>query len=369
MTTRRAFVAGTAVALFALGAGRRAAALPLLAPSIRITFDAQAVALLLDLVAAKDASDGAVRRLLDLPAYRNIARVGTAEGSTTPERLAASAKAVISGTATERDQPRGAADRLLVTDPDGYRVLLKDVEATKAAREARVVARLSAFLPPKVRAETIAQTVYLHLGGTWDALNVAGDIYLNLAYWHDYNKSSLDGLNLVVAHEMTHTLQNRAYGNPEAQDTGAGAWLTALSKIQREGTARLVETDTDTDGYAPYTYGFFYRAVDNESARDFAHLVALLEPLRAACLPTFDKERFASLYGAGMDNGGPFYTIGYGAAKAIDERAGRKILLETMEGGPKVFWTQYADLCRKFADLPRLPGGVEAAVRGMGERL
>lgn len=339
-------------------------------PFVRLAFNTDGIHRLLDLKKAKDVSDSAINALLDLPAYKNVLRVGENEGSVTRESLAANARAVIQGTATVQNQPREDAARLVIANEEVCRDLLKRLDDSAASRSARIAERLSAFTPEKVKkGEPITQTVYLHLGGTWDALNVGGDIFLNFHYWLEYNRPSLDGLNLVVAHETMHTVQNRAYGNPEAQETGIGAFFTALSKIQREGTARLVETETDPDAYGQYTYGFFYRAVDNETLRDFARLPRLLELLQATCFPTFDKDRFVEFYSRGMNNGGAFYALGHGVAKAIDERAGRAALLATIEGGPKVFWSRYIELCRSVPSLPRLPDSVEARIKELPDRL
>ncbi|MBC8136385.1 MAG: hypothetical protein H8F28_10910 [Fibrella sp.] len=339
-------------------------------PSVRLTFNMDGVRRLLDLRRTKDVSETAINALLDLPAYKNVLRVGEAEGSVTRERLAANARAVIQGTATPRNQPREDAARLVIPSEEICRDLLKQLDDSAQTRTARIAEHLSSFTPDKVKkGDPITQTVYLHLGGTWDALNTNGDIFLNFHYWLEYNSPSLDGLNLVVAHETMHTVQNRAYGNPEAQETSVGAFFTALSKIQREGTARLIETDIDLASYGQYTYGFFYRAVDNESLRDFARLPRLLEPLHAACFPAFDKERFVALYATGMNNGGPFYALGHGVAKAIDERAGRPALLATIEGGPKVFWSRYIELCRSVLSLPRLPASVETRIKELPDRL
>lgn len=337
---------------------------------VRLSFNTDAIRRLLDLRKTKDVSDTAINTLLDLPAYKNVLRVGEAEGSVTRERLAANARAVIEGTATPRTQPREDAARLVLPPEEVVRDLLKRLDGSAPTRAARIASRVGSFTPEKVKkGEPITQTVYLHLGGTWDALNVNGDIFLNFHYWLEYNRPSLDGLNLVVAHETMHTVQNRAYGNPEAQENGEGAFFTALSKIQREGTARLVETETDPEAYGQYTYGFFYRAVAEEALRDFARLPRLLEPLHAACFPTFDKERFVELYSEGMSNGGPFYALGHGVAKAIDDRAGRPALLATIAGGPKLFWSRYVELCRSVPSLPRLPEPVEARIKELPDRL
>lgn len=339
-------------------------------PLVRLTFNTDAIHRLLDLKKAKDVSETAINALMDLPAYKNLLRVGEAEGSMTRASLAANARAVIQGTATPRSQPREDAARLVIANEEICRDLLKQLDDSAKTRSERIAERLAGFSPDKVKkGEPITATVYLHLGGTWDALNANGDIFLNFHYWLEYNKPSLDGLNLVVAHETMHTVQTKAYGNPEAQESNVGAFFTALSKIQREGTARLVETETDSESYEPYTYGFYYRAVDSETLRDFARLPRLLEPLHAACFPTFDKERFIELYAQGMSNGGPFYALGHGVAKAIDERAGRAALLATIEGGPKVFWSRYIELCRSLPSLPRLPDSVEARIKELPDRL
>lgn len=339
------------------------------ADNIRVRFDASAVKTLLDLIAAKDSTDASLDRWLDLPANRTILQVGEREGNLTREQLKANARAVIEGTATPRQQQRGDIGRVLVSSPEGYRKMLSGVEATGEGRARRVAERLRAFLPREVEKETFTPTVYLHFGGNWDALNVGGDIFLNVHFWHDYNKPGWDGLNMIVAHEAMHTIQNRAYGNPEAQEDGDGAFLSALSKIQREGTARYVEVETDPEPYEEYSYGFFYRAVDAERLRAFPADVALLGPLTDACYPVFNKARFAEVFSEGMNAGGPFYDVGHGMAKAIDEKMGRKALLETIRRGPKDFFSKYVRLTERHKELPRLPVNVAARVKTMKERL
>jgi hypothetical protein len=194
------------------------------------------------------------------------------------------------------------------------------------------------------------------------------DVYINIHYWHDYNRPAWDGLNMIVAHETMHTIQNRAFGNPEYQDTGEKSFFTALSKIQREGIARYVEVETDPEAYQPYTYGFFYRAVDQENLRAFERDLSLLTPLTAAPYPEFNKAQFAEVYGTAMDSGGPFYDVGHGIAKTIDERSGRKTLLKTIAEGPKAFFSEYARLSEKDRSLPRLPETFRDRLKEMKEK-
>ena len=351
-----------------LGASAALAAFPAVpvwaqasAPFIRLTFNDDAVSRLLDLQVARDDSDAAIDALLALPAYQNVIRVGENEGSLVRQQLAQNAKAVIRGTATEQSQPHEDAARLFVANPNVVRALLGELAETKVARASRIAAHLSGFTPDAVqKGKPIEQTVYLHLGGTWDALNVKGDIFLNLHYWTQYHRPSLAGLNMIAAHETMHTVQNRAFGNPEIQDTGAGAFFTALSKIQREGTARYVEVDTDPTPYPEYSYGFYYRAIDIEAVRDFPTLPKLLQPLYDSCFPRYDKARFVEMYRAGINNGGDFYALGHGVAKAIDERAGRPALLQTVTGGPRAFWSRYTDVQKRARELPALPEAVTA---------
>jgi hypothetical protein len=365
-----ALVLHLVVLLLLLPAPQRAArAEPPPSPPIVVRFDDSAVRGLLDLIAAKDTTDASLERWLDLPANQNLLRVGAREGSLTRAQLKESALAVIEGRATPANQPPHDPARLLVTRPEVYRRMLDDLRNSADARTRVIGARVGAFCPEDVAKETVTATVYLHLGGTWDALNVQGDIYLNMHYWHDYHRPGWDGLNMIVAHEAMHTVQNRAYGNPEDQASGEGAFLSALSKIQREGTARLVEVETDPGPYEEFSYGFYYRAVDYERIRDFPATVSLLGPLTASAFPTFNRPRFAQVYATGMDSGGPFYTLGHGIARAIDEKMGRKALVETVTRGPKDFFLKYVQLCERDPSLPRLPEATVERLRAMKERL
>lgn len=336
------------------------------APKIQITIDDTAVRQLVALIETKDASDASVDRWLELPANRFVLTVGAREGNLTREKLKANVVAAINGTATRESQPPDDIGAVRLAPVGDYKRMLDELKATVAERIARIAARVGAFSPAGTN---VTETVYLHVGGDWDALNEKGSVYVNVRFWHDNFRPSWDGFNMIVAHETLHTVQNASYGNPEAQDTGAGAWLTALSKIQREGTARYLETETDPTPYAPYTYGFFYRAVDAERLRAFPADAALLQPLAAACFPVFDKPRFFTAYTSGINAGGPFYDLGHGVAKAIDEKLGRAALIETVTRGPKDFWMKYVTLAEKDAALPKLPPSAVTQIRAMQAKL
>lgn len=335
-------------------------------PTIRITIDDTAVRELIALAEVRESSDARIDRWLDLPANKNLIRVGAAEGSLTRERLRSNAVAVIQGSATEASQPRGEPGRVLLQDRASYTRMLDALRASGPARIPLIAAHVARFSPPKT---DVATTVYLHLGGDWDAINYQGAIYLNLHFWHDYFKPGWDGLNLVIAHETMHSVQNAAYGNPEEQNDPDGTWLTALSKLQREGTARYVEVETDPGPYEPYTYGFHYRAVASEALRGFGADLPRLQRLYDACYPRFDKAAFVRAYQEGMSGGGPYYAIGHGIARAIDDKLGRAALIESVERGPKDFFTKYLTLCARDPALPKLPADVAAQITRMPERL
>jgi hypothetical protein len=209
------------------------------APFVRLTFNTDGVRRLLDLKKTKDVSETAINALLDLPAYKNVLRVGENEGSVTRERLAANARAVIQGTATPRNQPREDAARLVIANEEACRDLLEQLDDSAASRSARIAERLSAFTPEKVKRASRSRRRCISISAGLGCLNVGGDIFLNFHYWLEYNRPSLDGLNLVVAHETMHTVQNRAYGNPEAQETESGPSLRRFRRFNgRHGTTR-----------------------------------------------------------------------------------------------------------------------------------
>lgn len=336
------------------------------APKIQITIDDSAVRQLVALMEAKDSSEASVDKWLDLPANRFLLTVGAREENLTREKLKANVVAVINGTATRETQPPDDIGTVRLDPVQDYKAMLAELKATAQGRNTRIAARVAAFSPPGT---DVTETVYLHVGGDWDALNDKGSVYVNMRFWHDPHKPSWDGFNMIVAHETLHTVQNAAYGNPEAQDTGPGAWLTALSKIQREGMARYLETETDPTPYVPYTYGFFYRAIDAERLRAWPADVRLLSPLADACFPVFDKTRFFAAYTSGIEGGGPYYDLGHGIAKAIDEKLGRAALIETVTRGPKDFWSKYVALTKKDAALPKLPSAAMEKIKTMPTRL
>lgn len=335
-------------------------------PKIRINFDDTAVRQLIALVNAKDTSDASLDRWLDLPANRYILKTGDNEQNLTREQFKKNAIAVINGTATPQTQRPNDIGCLWMSSTADFSAMLDRLEATENDRVARIIARDSSFAPD---ATSITETVYVHLGGDWDAVNDHGSIYLNMRFWHDTGRPGWDGVNMIVAHETMHSIQNAAYGNPENQSDSNGAFLTALSKIQREGTARYVEYDADPGPYSPGTYGFFERALDTESYRAFPRDIKILKSLTDACFPTFNHDMFVDAFQTGIDTGGPYYDVGYGIAKAIDERMGRPALIDTVERGPKQFFTQYIALSAGDRQLPKIPDDVVRAVEDMPEKL
>jgi hypothetical protein len=285
--------------LLATGAGSHATEPP--AVQIKITIDDSAIRQLIDMKKARDVSDAHLEAWLDLPANKYLLRTGAREGNLTRSELKANAVAVIKGVATARNQPRNTMGCLLL-EPDGtFDRMLDELHETMPVRIARIVERDTAFSPELADVE---ETVYLHLGGEWDAVSEGRAIFCNLRFWHDFHKPGWDGFNMVIAHETMHTIQNAAYGNPELQGTGDGAFLTALSKIQREGMARYVEYDTDPGPYDPDTHGFYSRAVAAERLRAFPADISLLSSLAAACFPKFDHGAFAETYMANISGAG-----------------------------------------------------------------
>jgi hypothetical protein len=335
------------------------------APSVTITIDDTAVSRLIQLIDAKDDSDASIDSWMALPANQELLKVGAAENDLTPEELRANVKAVIDGTATDQSQPRYSMSRVLLEPLDEYRKMLDDLHAHESEWLALCEARDTQFAPPGTH---INQTVYLHVGGDWDAINRDGAIFINMAYFHDYYKPSWSGLDAIIAHETFHAVQNQVFGNPESQDTSDEAFITALSKIQREGTARFIEVDTDPGSYAPYTYGFFFRAVDNETLRNFPQDIPLLDTLYAACYPTLDKPKYADAVGAGLNNGGPYYDIGEGMVEAIYTYDHQNGLIDTVKKGPIAFFSRYIHLTDKHSELPKLPADVASAVHSLSKK-
>ncbi len=363
-SNRRRVLSALCVGAWILGAGP----LPAVADpaQINIRFDDTAVRQLIALIKAKDTTDASLDRWLDLPANRYILKTGEAEQDLTRAQFKQDAIAVISGTATAASEPPDDIGCLYMSSIDEFSHMLDQLEATEKERIARIVARDTAYAPDGV---VVDETVYVHVGGDWDAVNDNGNIYLNMRMWHDGRRRSWDGLNMIIAHETMHSIQTAAYGNPQDESDGPGAFFTTLSKIQREGTARYVEYDADPEAYQPYTYGFFERALDTEGYRSFHQEVALMEPVYAACYPVFDYNKFVQAYETGMSNGGPFYDVGYGIARAIDERFGRRVFIDTVTKGPKNFYSQYVALCAIDSSLPKLPVDIVKAVAEMPDRL
>lgn len=335
------------------------------APQVSITIDDTAVSRLIQLIDSHDDSDASISAWMALPANQELLTIGAAENTLTPDQLRENVKAVIDGKATETSQPRYSMGRVLLDPVDDYRKMLADLHAHEAEWLARCEARDELYAPSGTH---INQTVYLEVGGDWDAINSHGAIVINMAYFHDYYRPSWDGLDAIISHETFHAIQNQVYGNPEETDTSDHAFLTALSKIQREGTARLIEVDADPGPYQPYTYGFYFRAVDQESLRAFPTDIALLDPLYSACYPDLDMDKYGETVTTGLNSGGPYYDVGEGMAQAILTYEHRSGLIDTVKGGPLVFFSRYIRLSHKHKDLPALSKNVEDAVRRLNGR-
>jgi hypothetical protein len=56
-------------------------------------------------------------------------------------------------------------------------------------------------------------------------------------------------------------------------------------------------------------------------------------------------------------------------AKAIDDHLGRNELINTVVGGPKLFFTLYDSICATDSQLPKLPPDVMTAVDQMPEKI
>jgi hypothetical protein len=146
-----------------------------------------------------------------------------------------------------------------------------------------------------------------------------------------------------------------AFGNPEATDNSDDAFYTAVSKIQREGMARYVEVETDPQGYPEGTYGFYFRAIDEESLRSFNGFMPLLGRLASACYPALNQQAYSDAVTDGLNSGGPYYAIGEGMAQAIDRYAGRNRLVETVSKGPLDFFDCYIGIAHSHNELPQVP--------------
>lgn len=317
-------------------------------PSITISFDDLALSQLLQIKSATQVDPTALNLWLGLPANQYLLRIGELEGNLTPEQLRSN---VLGSVATVGSEGLFEMGNVGISDIARYQSMLEQLRGTYASRSLSIAKYVGTFSP---KSTNIKCTVFLHLGGDWDAVNDNGNIYINARFWLDNPTQVWDGIDLVVAHELMHTVQNQAYGNPERQDSSIPAFVTALSKIQREGTARYVEYEADPLPYTRDSYGFEYRAIDSEQKRGFAGDIVLLDALYDSCFPNFDHDAFGLAFENGVSNGGPYYNIGYGIASVIDQYDGRKELIKTVTDGPKRFFNDYAKLTRKHSKLPKL---------------
>ena len=331
-------------------------------PAVTITIDDTVITTLLSLIANHDDSDQAISAWIDLPGNKELLAVGAVEGTLSRDQLQDNVRQVIDGTATDATQPPNSFGRIMMSSPDVYRKMIDRLHTNARGWLMRCANRDAEFAPSGV---TVNQVVYLHLGGDWDAINRDGAIYINMQFFAEYFSPSWSGLDLLVSHETFHAVQNAAFGNPEATDTPDHAFYSALSKIQREGTARFVEVEADPGAYPSNTYGFYFRAVDQETIREFASAMPLVGDLAGACYPQIDGEKYRQQVSRGLDVGGPYYTVGEGMAVAIDQYAGQRRLSETVRKGPLDFFDCYAGIARRHEGLPQVPANALAKIESL----
>ena len=346
------FAAYAAVLLAALSVSVPGRLFAASVPVVTITIDDTVITHLLTMIANHDDSEPSIEAWIDLPGNAEILKVGQLENALSRTQLHDNVKAVIDGTATNTTQPRGSFGRMMVSPTSDYQRMIDELQTRANGWLTRCANRDASFTPAGV---TVNQTVYLHLGGDWDAINRDGAIFINMQFFHDYFTPSWSGLDLLIAHETFHAVQNKAFGNPESTATPDDAFFSALSKIQREGMARYVEVETDPEGYLPGSYGFYFRAVDDESLRQFPLLIAQLGDLAEACYTSSAYGSYQDQVSSGLNAGGTYYTIGEGIAQAIDRYAGRARLVSTVKNGPLDFYDCYAGIARKHRELPQIP--------------
>lgn len=321
---------------------------------VHLTFNTQVPAELLRLIDRRVIDDDSLDAWVDLPGNKELLRLGRIRGDLTRAELRENLWHTILGHANRRGRGLGS----LAFDPIGdLRAMLSALPGMKETIERRVEEAVVPYMPAGVR--TIDVEVRFHLGGTWSG-RTSDAIYVNLTFFHEFKRPWLEAIDSVIAHEVIHMIHRQVSSLPADAETAEGLFGVALSEIQAEGIARLVESRMLSSKYARGTYGAFARRKYREDLAGFRSAIARVEALRVTCLRSRDMSGCRRLIRDGLSRGGLTYAVGHGMSKAIESSLGTATLASTLAAGPERFFTLYEQATRMHPELPPLGEGFDA---------
>ena len=313
---------------------------------VTLRLDFESGRAVLDLFDRKRASGDELARVARLEGNRAmIAKAGSFDPAATEAAFVASLGRAIAGERLAEDPFRFnlVRERLELT-----RALVRRIDADPRGLERAVVERLGRYAPPGLRVDVKVSFV---LGGTSDGFAPTDDtFYIALHYFED----DVEGLKLLMAHELYHTVQSaarRASGLERAEPSAANVAraVRLMGAVMNEGTASVVGDPLGVAGGKGYVDRF--RAKFERNLARIDSNVALFETLlfRAVHDPTADD---GPMYALGFSGAwdSPLYFVGYRMARVIERHRGPGALAAAVGRDPREFFALYLDVARAHDD-------------------
>ncbi len=331
------------------------------ASQLTLRIDTTAADATLDALANPTLTGSAAQAVARLPGNRAlIAKAHSFAPSATEDGYVNALLALAHGQtpATDPFQLRTAKQRALEV-----RALLRELEARRDETARAVEDRVNAYSPPSIRVTVTAVVV---VGGTSDgwASEDQGSHRLHLAA--QYFRDDLEGLKLLMSHELYHMVQREAQPVDYTADDfltrngQAGVVMALLQSLRNEGMAAWVGDAVEWPGQGAYTIWYRQKFTRNlgrvqQAAELFSSLV-----FRAVNDP--DTSPF-DLYALGFSGewDSSAYFLGYRMAKVIEAHRGRAATIALLQQPPSQFVLTYAAVANPGD--PHFTPGLLALVR------
>lgn len=324
-------------------------------PKISIAIDSTTARAILGAFEKKSITDEELAAMQQLGGVQAlIHQAGRFDKNATPEAFAATLTNAVAG---GKPSPDPFAFARVAARAEATRKLLASIEADPKKLESAIAARIAPYAPQDAQLQA---TVHLIAGGTSDGFVPGGsDLYIAL----DYLQDDFDGLALMTAHEVYHTLQNQVAA-PAVKREGRLAEAAALLRpLLSEGTASMVGDPLTVA--SPKAYTAWFSDKYNRNFRRIEQNFALFETMLFALAndPAASMDRLYNLgYSGTWDS--PLYFVGYRMAKVIERNDGRGAIAKFIARDPAAFVARYVELTKKdhAADVVPLSPTAEAIV-------
>ncbi len=350
----RAALPGLALVVAVSAAQAQTTPLPV---TLELDFEsASAVSALLE---RDSVSDEDLDRVFELPGVQALVRqTRRFDDAATEAAFKTTLRAVVRGDTPSPDPFNftGVRDRL-----EEIRPAIRWLEANHEKLAADLADRIGRYSPGE---DILRVPVFLVVGGTSDGWARDGAFHVALHYF----RGDMDGLELLMAHELFHVAQTTFMPNSgirEGPSTLENVEML-LSSTVSEGTASLLWWPEDGPRGGVYVEGVLQRKLERNQRRvtDIFALFDLMV-LRAHSDPEFD---FASVYNLGFSGAwdSPFYYLGYRVARTIERHRGLEVLRELLARPPVDLFLEYVSVYMERPEdssLVRFTSETEAVIR------